>query len=323
MHKGEFVDYILQKSQKKPLLESVEVFAPANIALVKYWGKRNVELNLPTASSLSISLGDRGTKTRLSFSGDKKNHLIFNGEKIDRNTPFFCRVDAFFSLFKKGFQIETTNTIPTGAGLASSASAFASFTLALDQLLGWHLDKSDLSKIARLGSGSATRSLWDGFVKWEKGVREDGMDSYGVPLKNSLDELVVGLLIFDQEQKSISSREAMEITKNSSPLYSLWPDITEKALIKMQEALDLQNFDQLGQIAEKHALIMHSTMLTADPSICYSSPKTIEAMQKVWELRKKGLPLYFTQDAGPNLKLLFQKKNLGVVQQYFLGLSVI
>ena len=148
--------------------ETGEAFAPANIALCKYWGKRDETLNLPVTSSLSLSLGTLGSHCRL-WRCDGPDRILLNGEPLPPEHPFVVRASAFLDLFREapgaGYAVEATNTIPTAAGFASSASGFASLVLALDQLHGWSLTRREASILARLGSGSACRSLWQGLVE--------------------------------------------------------------------------------------------------------------------------------------------------------------
>ncbi|MEM7295796.1 MAG: diphosphomevalonate decarboxylase, partial [Pseudomonadota bacterium] len=154
-----------------PTPVAAEVFAPSNIALSKYWGKRDFGLNLPLNSSVSISLGRLGTLTRVAPA--EVDQVVFQGEMLAPDAPFARKIRAFVDLFRgcggPALRIETENTIPTAAGLASSASGFAALTLALDQAFGTMLPKEALSMLARLGSGSAARSIWHGFVHWDRG----------------------------------------------------------------------------------------------------------------------------------------------------------
>lgn len=306
---------------------SAKVFAPSNIALCKYWGKRDQELNLPMTSSLSISLGTRGATTELKIIDDNRDRIFLNKEKIDIFSLFGKRLLEFLSLFRKKnhphFEINIQTNIPIAAGLASSACGFAAFVQVLNIFFGWELPKKELSILARLGSGSASRSIWHGFVEWHAGFREDGMDSYGESISTTWPELCVGLLILDEKEKSLSSREAMQRTLTTSSLYSAWPEKVTKDLFLLKQAISVQDFELLGKIAESNAITMHATMLSAWPPITYYLPETISAMQKIWQIRRDGLSLYFTQDAGPNLKLLFLKKDQHHVQQHFPSLEVI
>lgn len=299
-------------------------FAPSNIALCKYWGKRNTELNLPVTSSLSISLGEKGAHIHLSLALDH-DIINLNNEVVPPTTSFAKRLSAFLDLFSEDlhFHCDITSNIPIASGLASSASGFAAVTKALNQLFNWQLSSRELSILARLGSGSASRSIESGFVEWNKGSSEDGMDSFGETLKTDWPELRVGLLLLNSQEKSISSREAMLRTVETSALYRAWPAKVANDLMELKEAIFAKDFSRLGQIAESNALAMHATMLAAWPPVCYSLPETISAMHTIWKLRAEGLALYFTQDAGPNLKLLFEEKDSLNVQLHFPQIEII
>jgi len=304
----------------------VTAFAPVNIALCKYWGKRDPELNLPTASSLSISLGQLGSEVTLA-PRQGRDRFTLNGRLLDPECVFARRASAFFDLFrphKKLFlEVEARNTIPTAAGLASSASGFAALTLALNELLGWKLDRRKLSIIARLGSGSACRSLFTGFVEWRAGKAADGMDSFAAPLAARWPDLRVGLVVISAKEKAIGSREAMQHTRATSPLYAAWPETVARDLAALKDAIRRRDFTLLGETAETNAMAMHATMLAARPAIVYCLPETLEAMQAVRALRAEGCEVYFTMDAGPNLKLLFRKHDLRCVVKGFTDLQVV
>lgn len=327
--KQDVVDYLLKdkNNPKVPKHSQGAGFAPANIALCKYWGKRNSELNLPVTNSLSLSLGNLGAKTVIVDSrlrgndGCFKDTIFVNGKVLDENTSFYKRITAFLDLFRKDdttcFEVETTVNIPISAGLASSSAGYAALVLALNELYGWELKKEELSILARLGSGSACRSLWNGFVEWEKGTSLNGLDCVGKPLNMFWENLRIGLLILDDSQKEISSREAMERTVQTSPLYPAWEDIVQEDLAKLKTAIGNQDFKLLGETTEANALCMHALMMTSRPSIIYSREDTLKAMNTIWDCRKNGLNVYFTQDAGPNLKLLYLAKNAEEVRNVF------
>jgi diphosphomevalonate decarboxylase len=310
-----------------PKKSGAQAFAPTNIALCKYWGKRDQELNLPINSSLSVSLAGKGTVTALNVIADTQDLVSFNGKPVEPGLKFSRRIVEFLDLFRGlpavRFHVDSSANIPLAAGLASSASGFAALVLALDQLYGWQLSQSELSILARLGSGSACRSLWNGFVEWQVGTQADGMDSRGSRLPEVWPEFCVGLLLLNTAEKALSSREAMERTKATSALYSLWPAKVSADLPVIKEAIVARDFPLLGKTAESNALTMHAMMLSAWPPISYFLPETIAAMQKIWQLRQDGLPLYFTQDAGPNLKLLFLQKDSDSVRSCFTNLEVL
>ncbi|MCC7300566.1 MAG: diphosphomevalonate decarboxylase, partial [Verrucomicrobia bacterium] len=193
MTRQQFVNVLLKQTAGKPVARG-EAFAPANIALCKYWGKRDAELNLPVNSSLSISLGKLGTHTAVKFS-KSADKVFLNGKPAPAD--FAARISKFLNLFRaegQFFEVRTKNNIPTAAGLASSASGFAALVKALDQLFGWGFNPRELSMLARLGSGSASRSLYDGFAVWHAGVRADGMDSCSEPLSSDWKNLRIGIL---------------------------------------------------------------------------------------------------------------------------------
>jgi diphosphomevalonate decarboxylase len=295
-------------------------FAPVNFALIKYWGKRNLELNLPMTSSLSLTLPEKGAFTTVQTTDHAQDAFVFNHRLLPLDHVFTKNASNFLDLFrKKGqyFHVETQINLPAASGLASSACGFAALTLALNNLFDWQLSDRSLSILARLGSGSACRSLWEGFVEWQVGSSEDGMDSYGTPIGEDWNSLCLGLLVLDSSKKKISSREAMQKTVVSSCYYPLWPQKVAKDLSMLKEAIRVKDFEQFGEICESNSLAMHASMLTAWPPILYWTTQSLEAMQKIWQLRQEGLPIYFTQDAGPNLKLLFLHEDLEAVRAAF------
>lgn len=326
-----------------------EAFAPTNIALVKYWGKRNSEINLPVTSSLSISLADKGAKVLLSLHEKNRDEIFLNGKSVDADSKFSQRLIEFLNLFRNdgvnanggqtpaahhgrvrpqhllvpALRIEIHSNIPIAAGLASSACGFASITKALNKLYGWNLSEKHLSVLARLGSGSASRSIWNGFVEWHQGVKENGEDSHGELIKTEWSELRVGLLIMNANEKKISSREAMQKTIETSPLYFSWPQKVSEDLSKIKFAIQHKDFNLLGETAESNALAMHATMNASTPAIDFCDTETYAAREVTWQLRKNNLPIYFTQDAGPNLKLLFLEKNICDVKKYFPQIEII
>lgn len=327
--------------------EQVSAFAPSNIALAKYWGKRDTELNLPNTSSLSISLGELGTETKLtcahsvasdggsggsdggsggSAGGDR---VFLNGTEVALSDPFAKRLINFLDLFRgktageHPLVIETTNTVPTSAGLASSASGFAALTKAIDAYFRLGLSRRVLSALARIGSGSASRSLYNGFVIWHRGRNSDGMDSFAEPISVTWPDLRVGLLVVSSEKKPIDSRTAMNRTVDTSQLYKNWPVQVERDLGTLREAILGNDFTTLARVAEHNAMSMHATMLSAWPPITYFEPETLQALKKVWQLRADGVEVYVTMDAGPNLKLLFESASQADVEKVFPNLQVV
>jgi diphosphomevalonate decarboxylase len=322
MTRQQFVNVLLKRANGK-LATRGEAFAPANIALCKYWGKRDAELNLPVNSSLSISLGKLGTHTVVKFA-KTSDRIFLNGKPAPKD--FADRISKFLDLFRaegQFFEIRTKNNIPTAAGLASSASGFAALVKALDQLFGWGFNQRELSMLARLGSGSATRSLYDGFAVWHAGVRADGMDSYAEPLGSTWPALRLGILEVSKAKKKTGSTEGMNQTVETSELYESWPAQADCDFDELRTAVAAQDFPMLGKTAENNALAMHATMLAAWPPLCYWKPQTLALMRKVWQAREDGLEIYFTIDAGPNLKLIFLKENQAAVKALFPKVQIV
>jgi len=299
-------------------LPTASVFAPSNIALIKYWGKRDETINLPVTDS--ISLGNYGSQATLSRA-EQGDAVFLNTQPVDKHSEFFRRAQTFLSLFRPSpdfyFKLEATSNIPIAAGLASSASGFASITLALNVFFNWQLDLKALSILARLGSGSAARSVCPGFMHWHKGMALDGSDAYATRLDVTWPELRLGLLIFSDKPKEKSSRLAMKESVYTSPFYQVWPECVEKDLEQILPAIAARDFALLGSTAEQNALAMHACMQTSRPATVYTLPETMKMMHLVWKARRDGLPVYFTQDAGPNLKLLFEAKHLTDVKAHF------
>lgn len=327
MNKQQFVTHILENQSLVPQKKQGIAYAPSNIALVKYWGKRNEELNLPVTSSLSISLGNKGTTTKISRSETNFDQFFLNDMAVPPEHPAYVRLSKFLDLFRHDaqtkFEIHSSLNIPIAAGLASSASGFAALILALADFFQWTLDKKQLSLIARIGSGSACRSLWQGFVEWHIGTDNNGFDSFAEPIAIDWPEFRIGLLIFNDEEKQVSSRAAMQRTINTSIFYKLWPEKVAADLSTIKKALSEKDFSIVGATAESNALTMHALMQTATPAIVYSTPETIKTMQHIWQLRQQGLNIYFTQDAGPNLKLLFLEKDKNEVQKQFTNIDIV
>ena len=320
----DFVDQIIP--QRTPTQKGTGK-APVNIALSKYWGKRNVDLNLPTNSSLSISLPGLGTETQIEWIENQSDQIYLNETKVASDDSFAQRIRLFLDLFRPntqgGFIVNTLNSVPTAAGLASSASGYAALVLALNDCFQWDLPLKRLSLLARLGSGSASRSLYDGFALWHKGQLDNGMDSYAEKIDQAWPELCIGLLEIDISEKPISSTQGMQNTVNHCELYAAWPDKAEADLQKIHQAIERKDFQQLGQTSENNALAMHATMIATWPPILYWQPESVAAMHQIWQLRNEGCEVYFTMDAGPNLKLLFLRQDTQTIQNRFPAVKVI
>ncbi|BBP42786.1 diphosphomevalonate decarboxylase [Thiosulfativibrio zosterae] len=320
-----FIDQIIP--HKNPVKTGFGI-APVNIALSKYWGKRDVALNLPTNSSLSISLPGLGTQTHLTWLPTLGQDAIsLNGQRLSSEHKFAKRLSAFLDFFRPNlaghFQVITHNSVPTAAGLASSASGYAALVLALNDAFEWQLSLQQLSLLARLGSGSASRSLFPGFARWHKGKQDNGMDSYAEALPESWPEFCVGLLEIDIQEKPLGSTAGMQKTVETCEIYQAWPEKAEKDVNIIQKAIQNKDLTTLGETAENNALTMHATMISTWPPILYWQAESVAAMHQIWALRNQGHSVYFTMDAGPNLKLLFLETEKPALLQAFPNLKVI
>ncbi|KRM72681.1 diphosphomevalonate decarboxylase [Lacticaseibacillus brantae] len=279
--------------------------AHTNIALIKYWGKKDPDLMLPYTSSLSMTLADYYTETSVHFDASlDADQFYLDG----RQTPA-AKVSAFLDLVRQqaGRQefatVTSANHVPTTAGLASSASAYAALALAASTAAGMELSATELSRLARRGSGSASRSIAGGFVIWHRG--HDDATSYAEPVATQPTiPIRMVVVLVNGGQKAVSSRAGMQNTVATSPFYSSFVTSNEAAIAPMQTALANNDFTMIGELAEASSYQMHATMLAAKPALSYFEPKTITALQHVQQLRQAGIPAYATMDAGPNVKIL-------------------
>ncbi|MBP2478559.1 diphosphomevalonate decarboxylase [Crossiella equi] len=290
--------------------------AHANIALVKYWGKKDAELVIPRTSSLSMTLDAFYTTTTVSFlerEGEDEVTLdgaAVTGEPRRRVTAFLDLVRARAGRTGKAV-VDSVNAVPTGAGLASSSSGFAALALAASTACGLALDETALSRLARRGSGSASRSVFGGFAQWNAG--HDDTSSYAEPVPSAGFDPVLVVALVNTGHKSVNSRDAMRHTVSTSPLYQAWVDSSAEDLKEMREAVGRADLDAVGVIAERNALGMHATMLAARPAVRYLAPTTVSVLDTVLELRKAGVSAYATMDAGPNVKVLCHRGDAAVV----------
>ncbi len=295
--------------------------AHTNIALIKYWGKRDEELLLPMNNSISMTLDKFYTTTSVTFAENLQNDsFTLNGDTANEDeclkvSRFLDEVRRFCN-FQMHASVASENNVPTAAGFASSASGFAALAAAATRATGCDLSESALSKLARLGSGSACRSIYGGFVEWKKGEQADGSDSYGVPLINQdYWDLRILATILVRDPKSISSREGMRRTVETSPYYGGWLATVESDLLVAKDAILRRDFELLGRVTEANALKMHATTLAANPPFTYWQSATLSVMRCIQEMRSSGLPAYFTIDAGPNVKVLCEASIAEKVRQ--------
>lgn len=285
--------------------------AHTNIALVKYWGKADTDLIIPQNGSLSLTLDHFYTDTTVEF--DSKlttDQFILDGESKSpvKITNFLniVRQKAGINTFAK---VDSVNHVPSTAGLASSASAYAALAAAASKASGLNLSHKELSKLARRGSGSASRSIYGGFVEWIKGYNDD--TSYAVPIEEDLD-WKIGMIVamVNPDKKKISSRTGMQTVVNTSPFYSAWVESIDDDLRNIKVAIKNRDFKTMGEIAESNAMRMHALNLSSSPHFNYFEPLSIEIMDTVEDIRtNEQIECYYTVDAGPNIKILCQQKD--------------
>jgi diphosphomevalonate decarboxylase len=285
----------------------VSAVAHPNIALVKYWGKRSSDLNLPAVGSLSITLDTLRTQTDVCFVDAGEDTFYLNGAAAD--APQAARLTRFVDRLRhlagtgQRVEVRSDNNFPTGAGLASSASGFAALALACAHALGLDLDARALSVLARQGSGSAARSVFGGFARLHRGVSEDGEDCFAEGMLAATDwPLAVAVAVVSREKKAVGSTAGMESTRLTSPYYSAWCEGSDTDLRAAEAAIAARDFLKLGEVSEHSCLKMHAVMWAAEPPLMYWHPATLALMQAVRCLRATGVPVFFTIDAGPQLK---------------------
>jgi len=294
----------------------VTAIAHSNIALVKYWGKRDESLKLPYNNSISITLDQLQTRTTIDFdSAYKEDVFVLNGERLEQSAETL-KLQKYVNYLRQQAGVEdplmfqSENNFPTGAGLASSASGFAALTVAGAHALGLELTDCELSMLARQGSGSACRSLFGGFVEWQKGESQDGSDSYAVQIAPPTHwDLQLFIVISSQGKKQISSTQAMRSTVETSPYYQGWIDSIDADLENVRQGIQTKNLQAMGETAEENCLKMHALMLSTIPPLLYWNETTLTLIKRIRQWRQEGLPCYFTIDAGPNVVVFCTKGN--------------
>lgn len=283
--------------------------AHPNIAMVKYWGKANDELIIPVAGSMSMTLDQFATTTSVELTtGDdtfELNGMTADAKATDRTTVFLDLVrslaaEAGLDTAGAHTKIVSTNEGPTAAGMASSASGFAALATAAAHAYGLDLSVQDLSRLARRGSGSASRSLIDRFAVWHAGTSDE--TSYAEAI-SAPDMAMVSVTVNAQEKK-VSSRDGMVATRETSPFYQAWIDTTVTTLNDMIAACAAEDFTRIGEITETHAHRMHAVINATHPPIRYLAPVSWQVFEEVTAMRDDGLEAYATADAGPNVVII-------------------
>jgi diphosphomevalonate decarboxylase len=309
--------------------------ANANIALVKYWGKADEKLIIPCASSLSLTLDGLTSTTTVEFfedvdqAGRTERACLENGsgrsscadsltiDGLPQSGKSLDRVSCFLDIVRQRSgvhlpaHVTSRNTVPFGAGLASSASAFAALAAAASKAAGMDLSPRDLSRLARRGSGSACRSVFGGLVQWHAG--HDDETSYAEPVDMGSLDLAVIVVLVSSGLKPVSSREAMSRTVATSPLYPAWIRSCASDLDEALGAISRGDLERLGEVTEANALGMHAAMMASRPAVFYWLPDTVAVLRAVGDIRDAGLGAWSTMDAGPNVKVLVDARDAEAV----------
>ncbi len=291
--------------------EAVAIAHP-NVALSKYWGKRDVPGNVPAVPSLSVTLGGLRTRTRVRWSDDPRepDRLMLNGRALDRTDG--GRIYAFLDFLRRKLDVrgaadvETDNDFPTASGLASSASGFAALTLAAMHAAGAGTSWPRVADLARQGSVSAARSVLGGFVELDvAGAARPFAAADRLPL-------VVLVCVTAEGPKSIGSTDGMRITMDRSPYGRAWLETAPRIHAALCDGLVAGDFARVGELAEASAMAMHASAIAA--GVTYWNGVTVEALAAVRALRTGGTPAYATIDAGPHVKVLAQPQDAARVR---------
>ena len=290
------------------VLGSGRAVAHSNIALAKYWGKRDIERNLSDVPSLSMTLAALSTVTCVQFDANApEDEFVLNGkpQELMANSKVRALLDrvrraAGIELWAR---VQSENDFPTASGLASSASGFAALALAACGAAGLRWNELALSDLARSASVSAARSIFGGFVALEAGSRE--AEALGIPA--GARDLMMVVAVTDPGPKAVGSTAAMQLTQASSPYYASFRESAPLAYREVRSALLAGDLERLGEAMEHSTLLMHACMLACRPALLYWNAATMAALQRTRELRREGTFAYFTIDAGPHVKVLTQR----------------
>lgn len=295
--------------------------AHPNIALVKYWGKRDELLFLPFQGSLSMTLGGLSATTTVEFGDGREDAAQLDGRWLEgAELARICRaLDRVRERagIRARARVASQNDFPKAAGLASSAAGGAALAAAASWAAGLAPAPRELSILARQSSGSACRSVEGGFCEWSAGEAKDGSDSFAVQVAgpSHWPELRMVVLVCAGEAKEVSSRDGMRHCVETSVYYRAWVECARQDLEAARKALLARDFAALGAVAERNAWRMHASAMGADPPVVYLRPATLAVIQEVAALRAGGVPAYFTLDAGPNPVVLCREADAHRVEE--------
>ena len=285
----------------------VTVRSYANIAIIKYWGKKAEKEMVPATSSISLTLENMYTETTLSpLPADASSDAFYINDQL-QNEAEHAKMSKIIDRYRPegaGFvRIDTKNNMPTAAGLSSSSSGLSALVKACNAFFQLGLNRRELALEAKFASGSSSRSFYGPLAAWDK----DSGEIY--PVETDL-KLAMIMLVLEDQKKPISSRDGMKLCVETSTTFDEWIRQSEQDYKDMLVYLKENDFQKVGELTEKNALAMHATTKTATPSFSYLTDASYEAMDFVRQLREQGESCYFTMDAGPNVKVLCLEENL-------------
>lgn len=290
--------------------------ASPNIAFIKYWGNRDSALRLPVNGSISMNLDGLFTRTSVSFQPSLAlDELVINGRQVGGKG--LERVSGILDLVRQAAgiafraEVVSENNFPTGAGIASSASAFAALALAATRAAGLEWPESAVSRLARLGSGSASRSIPSGFVEWKMGQADEDSVAVSIAPPEHWD-LADCVAIVSSGHKATGSTEGHALAP-TSPLQGARVADAPRRLDLCRQAILERNFDALAAIIELDSDMMHAVMMTSQPQLFYWKPATLAVMESVRSWRNDGLPVAYTIDAGPNVHVICPQAEMAQV----------
>jgi len=299
-------------------MQSAVAKANPNIAFIKYWGDFDPCLRIPANGSLSMNLAGLETRTQVTFDttlrGDQLtvNGQAMGGEGLERVSELLDRVRemAGVQMFAR---VESENNFLMGAGIASSASAFAALALAASTAAGLRLSERELSRLARTGSGSACRSVPGGFVEWQAGQTDEESYAFSIAPAEHWD-LVDCIVVVSQAHKPVGSTEGHALAL-TSPLQAARVADAPRRLDLCRRAICERDFEAFADIVELDSNLMHAVMITSTPPLLYWQPATVAVMRAVQDWRKDGLAVCYTIDAGPNVHVLCPGEQAGEVER--------
>lgn len=292
--------------------------ACANIAFIKYWGRLDDELNLPLAPSLSMTVDALRTTTTVELDDDLKDDILVVNGVEQEGKPRWRAARFLDALRERSGQearcrVTSKNEFPHGAGLASSASAFAALTKAGCAAMDLDVEPWEASALARLGSGSACRSMFGGFVEWLPGGRHEDSFARQVAPPEHLDLRDV-VVVVEGAEKDVGSAEGHGVARTSPFLDARLAHLHESMSLAKAAILD-SDVPTLGVVSEMDALSMHAVMMTSDPSLLYWAPETVRLLKEVRRWREEDLGAWVTLDAGPNPHILCAGEDEPVVRE--------